>query len=135
MWRARCGQFLAMVVMIVLFPKMAHAHSGPIVFHAVIVLVAQLFVGPAIIFLAKMFAGQRRRYFIAFFLGVVCSWAFVFLGLGIVETAFDALTEGLSVSTVVTLSAIFFYTHFLGIPLAALAVVWAAYALRKKYLP
>jgi hypothetical protein len=43
--------------------------------------------------------------------------------------------EGLSISTDVTLSAILFYTNFLGIPLVALAAVWAAYALRKKYLP
>jgi MFS family permease len=69
-----------MGVMIVLFPKMAHAHSGRMELHAAVVLMAQLIAGPAFIILARIFEGRRRRYLVGFFLGVVCSWAFFFTG-------------------------------------------------------
>jgi len=129
----RWRQLLPMIVMILLVPESASAHTGNLEIHAFIVLIAQVIVGPAIIIFAKIFEGQRRRYLIAFFLGAGSSWAVIFFGLHIIEKVFYALTEGLKPSTVGTISAICFYAHFLGIPLIALAVARGADALLGKY--
>lgn len=135
MLRARHSQFLAVIVVIGLFPKVADAHTGPILDDLVIVAIAQFIVGPAFVILARIFEGRRLVYLVGFFLSVVCSWVFFFTGrlLGISVERFEMLTEGFSLSTSIRLSMIGFYLNFVGIPLATLAVVWVAYALRRKY--
>jgi nitrate reductase NapE component len=136
MRRVRYGQLLALIVLIVLFPTIAHAHSGKMELHVAIVLMFQLIAGPAFIILARIFEGRRRIYLVGFFLGVVCSWAFAITGrwLGISDETYDALIESRSIPTIVKHSGVLFYTNLIGIPIVALAVVWAIYALRKKYL-
>lgn len=135
MWRVRHGQFLAIVVLIVLFPKMAHAHSGGLEVYATIVSIVQFIAGPAVIIFARWFKGRRLVYLVGFFLGVVCSWVFFLTGrpFGMSGETYDMVTEYFRLSSQGDL--FLFYMQMLGTPLIALAAVWAAYALRKKYLP
>ena len=129
------GRVLAMAVPVVLFPGMAHAHSGGLEVYATIVAIGQFVAGPAVIIFARWFKGRRPAYLAGFFLGVVCSWVFFLAGrpFGMAGETYDRLTENVTLLAPGALSLLAFYVQMFGTPLAAMAVVWAAYALRGKY--